>query len=702
MADSDPAAADRAAVFAPPPRRAPRWPRVLGLLLMAILIGGAVGLTVPINGQMGWQLLADNDFCLPVVFPWSGRGTIDPAVARLVQDSPWFAPRARPTVGWQRPRYGSFDLFPEAINYARPRRSDLRRALCPHLGDDPLALSAAAAWAVLHVRLAPAEISAVAKAAVVPVVCWHDVVDGPKLVDFDLKLADFERQLDAIAAAGCQPISLHQWWKYITRGDTLPPKPILLTFDDGYESAYRLIYPQLKKRGWPAVFFIVADTVGRKIWSKDHVTWEQCREMAATGLYEVQCHSLTHPHLPDVSETQLHKEVFDARDILERHLGRPTQFFCYPMGKYNQRVIEMLKEAGFVAGFASGRGGSGQSRGIYEILRYDQGELAQAIEDSDAGPLRQPDNPTPAATAPAAAPLNQGEAGAVTFRRESLGTGAAAVPMCWCVGGRAATVHCDYRYAVGDVARLARAAAAINGGFFQLARIKDISNAMMGPVLSQLTTTRDNETWRRTEIGLPLAVLPYGRFIPGEPSDTVRLVGRPLVLIGPSGLRFVDFSPAVNSLAEVQALMPDVTDAFVGGGWLVRDGRALDRAGLDRWATHDHNDFRRRAWFGVLKDGRPALGASPSSQRSETIARGLQQIGLQQAVLLDSGFSTSLFYAGQLYVTGHSDEQPSRPVPHMILLFGSVDQAAAAANPPDERNLDTDPGAAANSRRQRR
>jgi hypothetical protein len=371
---------------------------------------------------------------------------------------------------------------------------------------------------------------------------------------------------------------------------------------------------------------------------------------------------------------------------------------AYAGGEYDSDVADAAREAGIVAAVTSEAALSGEARHVHRIGRYPAEELDEALRLADAGLLRERIIPAHILD------LKADVSAPVEFHQQTFDMGASDVPMCWVTGGKPVTVHCDYRYAVGDVAGLAGAAAAINGAFFQLAHVRDISNAMLGPVMSSLTTTRDELQWAQSQLSMPAEVLPYNRFVPGNDYDTNRLAGRPLVLISEHGIKFTDYQSSINSRAAIDALLPGVTDMFIGGGWLVRHGHALSSAEMDAVSTRDHADFRRRAWFGIDSQGRPAVGACPSSQKSETVARCLEQVGIVEAVLLDSGFSTSLYYDGQLYVTGHSGAQPSRPVPHMILLVGATDPTVAAPLP-DAAALGTDPDAASASgggRRHRR
>ncbi len=683
------------------PRIGPTLRRAMGILALALVTGTLVGLSVPRSGRTGWSQLARLD--LPR-FHWPVFARYTPRVYVAREDSPLVRGRYlsdRPLqISLARPLALYGVLAPG--NYDAPQPDPLLDTPGPRL---PSLTSGLSRNALRHRQvwgLRPAEFAPVADAAYVPFVTYHDVVAGEKDVWFDVEAAEFEAQLDQIAAAGATPISLRQWWNYATRGDSLPPKPIVLTFDDGYESIYTEIWPRLAKRGWPAVYCIVTGTVGRQVNVKPKVTWDQLREMAASGLCDFVSHSVNHPILTNVSMDEVRRELAESKATLERELKAPMQFFSYPEGKYNQRIIAAVEDAGYVAALAYTPGASSVAKTPFEVMRYTDTQLDYALRRADASWLRE----APYSADAQIADLAPGESrnyGPIEIRQRDLKVGRQTIPMTWITGGVPITVHADYRYAVGDVAAVVGAPAGINGSFFQLAHLRDISNAMLGPVMSQLTTTRDSDRWRREQLAVPASIQDYNQYIPGAPHDVVRLVGRPYVLIGRSQIKVVPFAENLNSLAAAQQIVPDVTDAFVGGGWLVRDGHPLTKEEMDQVATRDHDDTRRRAWFAIDRHGAPMIGACPSSQRSTTVAEALVKCGAYQAVLLDSGFSSSLIFQDNIYVTGHSDRQPSRPVPHMILLKGAVNEdTAASVEAPAAHQLGNDPGAArAGSRRRR-
>ena len=143
----------------------------------------------------------------------------------------------------------------------------------------------------------------------------------------------------------------------------------------------------------------------------------------------------------------------------------------------------------------------------------------------------------------------------------------------------------------------------------------------------------------------------------------------------------------MGSQSALARRLPGLTDAFLGGVWLVHNGVAADAARLDAFHIRDAEDPRRRAFFCLLPDGRPALGATTYVTPSADLARALQAEGVREAVLLDSGFSTSLVYGKEILVTGHtSPGLPSRPVPHALVLFGKpAPSHSLTAHAPDGR-----------------
>ena len=228
----------------------------------------------------------------------------------------------------------------------------------------------------------------------------------------------------------------------------------------------------------------------------------------------------------------------------------------------------------------------------------------------------------------------------------------AGVPFILIEGGVPQTRRSAFRCGVGQMVQDAGAQAGLNGTFFVDASVAGTDNVLIGPSLC------GNET---------KAVF--------NPEDRTSLLnGRPLVLLSKTQTRLVPYRPSeMGTQRDLETWLPGLSDAFLGGVWLVHNGVAAGRPQIDMYQVHDAEDPRRRAFFCLLPDGRPALGATTYVTPSANLARALQALGVHEAVLLDSGFSTSLVYGKKILVTGHTSPGiPSRPVPHALVLFGKT------------------------------
>lgn len=468
------------------------------------------------------------------------------------------------------------------------------------------------------------EINPRARSARVPVMMYHDILPQ-KLVSFDVTPEEFAAHLKAIHDKGLTPISLDQLVAHLRTGMPLPEKPILLTFDDGYAGHYTYVYPLLKQYNYPAVFSIYTAKVGKQM-GRSSLTWDQIREMAKDPLITIASHSVTHPHdLTQLSDEQLKQEVEESKRILETELGMPIRYFTYPEGKYDQRVVDLVKQAGYSAALTMNdldERLAGQSNSLLEIGRIGQSRLYEMLDQAWGGdPL-----PSWKTGFDFQSPIEQREA---TIDNTNF---------MFISGGKPITIHAKSRYQVPEILKGTDAIAGVDGGFFSLEFLD--SNTMVGPVYSQVTQ----------------------KFIPGNEKENPLLNGRPLVLIGPSSVRFVPFDHTKhNTLAGIQAEMPDVTDAFVAAAWLVRDGQAQPDAAFGK--LFDFNAARHRAFWGINQAGQPTIGVSRDPIGSVDLGRALVKAGLRDVVMLDSGASTSLAYKGESLV-----RYTPRPVPHVVAL----------------------------------
>jgi peptidoglycan/xylan/chitin deacetylase (PgdA/CDA1 family) len=140
-------------------------------------------------------------------------------------------------------------------------------------------------------------------------------------------------------------VTLDQVKAYWTRGVSLGPgKPIVLTFDNGYQSQYTNALPVLRRLGWVGNEMIQLDFIN--LTSQGGLSDAQVRGMISAG-WELDTQGMTHYDLITASPSRLHYEVFTARQQLRQRYGVLVDWFAYPSGHYNAPVITALRAAGF-------------------------------------------------------------------------------------------------------------------------------------------------------------------------------------------------------------------------------------------------------------------------------------------------------------------------------------------------------------------
>jgi len=150
----------------------------------------------------------------------------------------------------------------------------------------------------------------------------------------------------------------------------------LITFDDGYVDNLWYALPVLKKFTIVPIIFLTVNYIGTDyIFSrysdkeKDRfLTWDEIKKMSDEGVV-FGSHSLSHPHLPNLSDSQLWIEVADSKKVIEDKTGKTVDFFCYPYGDFNERVIEKVKLAGYKSAFVTPPKGKKIKESNYTLLR---------------------------------------------------------------------------------------------------------------------------------------------------------------------------------------------------------------------------------------------------------------------------------------------------------------------------------------------
>jgi peptidoglycan/xylan/chitin deacetylase (PgdA/CDA1 family) len=175
----------------------------------------------------------------------------------------------------------------------------------------------------------------------VPILEYHAIQPPPEGASYPqlfVPQADFERQMDWLHEHGYEAATLDQVEDAWYEGGKLPPKPIVVSFDDGYLSQYVGAFPKMQELGWSGVLNLIAS--GSDLPDTD------VSKMIEAG-WELASHSTTHPDLTTLSPTRLEREVAGSRHILRRRFNVPVDNFCYPSGSYDDAVISAVHRAGY-------------------------------------------------------------------------------------------------------------------------------------------------------------------------------------------------------------------------------------------------------------------------------------------------------------------------------------------------------------------
>lgn len=149
-------------------------------------------------------------------------------------------------------------------------------------------------------------------------------------------------QMKYLKDNGYHPITMQELNDYVTKGAALPEKPVCITFDDGYEDNYTIVYPLMKEMGFPWTIFVIAGQVGQP----NRVTWDQLSEMADSQTVTIANHTMTHPKLHNLPREEARQEIFGCQQALKDHLGIDNHWIAYPYGDYDDAVVQMTKDAG--------------------------------------------------------------------------------------------------------------------------------------------------------------------------------------------------------------------------------------------------------------------------------------------------------------------------------------------------------------------
>ncbi len=205
-----------------------------------------------------------------------------------------------------------------------------------------------------------------------PVIMYHHISEKPELLGtYVVSPQEFENDIKYLCENGYKSISAAQLADYVKKGTALPEKPVMITFDDGFESFYTYAVPILKKYNFCAVMAVVGSYADKFTEANDHnvdysyLTWEEIEELGNCGFVEIANHTYN-LHTTALGrngcsavcgedyecyKNNMKKDILKFQKDIENHLGRKTRIFAYPFGFCGEQSDRVLKEFDFDIAF---------------------------------------------------------------------------------------------------------------------------------------------------------------------------------------------------------------------------------------------------------------------------------------------------------------------------------------------------------------
>jgi peptidoglycan/xylan/chitin deacetylase (PgdA/CDA1 family) len=192
----------------------------------------------------------------------------------------------------------------------------------------------------------------------IKVLMYHRVTDDPCIaplaMDWCVRTSAFRKQLELLDRLGFTSITFNDYRLHLAGELNLPKKPVILSFDDGYEDTFEIAFPLMEEFGMKGVVFVLGDrTISHNMWDLPDglakirlMSDKQILEMHTAG-HEIGSHSMSHARLTQLPRSSAWDEISRSRMLLEMLLNAPIKTFAYPYGLVNQTLKNMVADAGY-------------------------------------------------------------------------------------------------------------------------------------------------------------------------------------------------------------------------------------------------------------------------------------------------------------------------------------------------------------------
>ncbi|MBU0683259.1 MAG: polysaccharide deacetylase family protein [Candidatus Omnitrophota bacterium] len=201
---------------------------------------------------------------------------------------------------------------------------------------------------------------------VTPILMYHAINNGRRST-LNVEPLNFSRQMKFLHDNNFNVISLAELTENIEKGVYFLPKTVVLTFDDGFEDNYINAFPILSKYKMPAEMFLITNYVGKH---EMYLDWDQVRLMSENGI-DFGAHTRNDIYLPSIvnNDAELWNEIYESKKDIESNISQKVEYFCYPVGGFNEKIKNIVKKAGYKAACATNRGFDKMNKDVFELNR---------------------------------------------------------------------------------------------------------------------------------------------------------------------------------------------------------------------------------------------------------------------------------------------------------------------------------------------
>lgn len=211
------------------------------------------------------------------------------------------------------------------------------------------------------------------RSVVLPILEYHRVgplrPTLPALTDrLTVDPATFAAQMEWLRRRGFHAITMRQAYDALALGRPLPPRPVMVTFDDGYRDVLWNAAPVLRRLRMPATEFVITGRVDGP--DPSFLTWPELRQLERAG-FAIGSHTATHADLSALPPGQAVSQLERSRAALRAHLRRPVDWLSYPFGRVDPSVVVLARRAGYLLGVTEQPGALQTAAGRLELRRFE-------------------------------------------------------------------------------------------------------------------------------------------------------------------------------------------------------------------------------------------------------------------------------------------------------------------------------------------